>query len=43
MTAQQAHGFQVFQGNGGCIFCHKGPEFTGAATSLKLNCKPWAA
>ena len=37
MTAQQQHGFQVFQGNGGCIFCHKGPEFTGAATSLKLN------
>lgn len=37
MNAQQQAGFQVFQGNGGCIFCHKGPEFTGAATFLKLN------
>ena len=35
MNAQQTAGFQVFMGNGGCIFCHKGPEFTGAASSLK--------
>jgi cytochrome c peroxidase len=37
MTFEQQAGFQVFQGNGGCIFCHKGAEFTGAATSLKVN------
>jgi cytochrome c peroxidase len=36
LTAQQAHGFQVFNGNGGCIFCHDGPEFTSAASSFKL-------
>jgi cytochrome c peroxidase len=35
LTTQQQHGFQVFSNNGGCIFCHKGAEFTGAATSLK--------
>jgi cytochrome c peroxidase len=35
MTTQQATGFQVFLGNGGCVFCHKGAEFTGAATTLK--------
>jgi cytochrome c peroxidase len=35
MTTQQVTGFQVFNGNGGCIFCHKGAEFTGAASSLK--------
>jgi len=35
MTTQQLRGFQVFSNNGGCIFCHKGAEFTGAATSLK--------
>ena len=37
MSMQAQAGFQVFQGNGGCIFCHKGAEFTGAATSLKVN------
>lgn len=36
MTPQQVAGFQVFVGNGGCIFCHRGPEFTGAATELKF-------
>jgi cytochrome c peroxidase len=36
MTTQQVAGFQVYAGNGGCIFCHKGPEFTGAASSLKF-------
>jgi cytochrome c peroxidase len=35
MTNQQANGFQVFVNQGGCIFCHRGPEFTGAATTLK--------
>jgi cytochrome c peroxidase len=34
MTTQQVQGMMVFNGNGGCIFCHKGPEFTGAATTL---------
>jgi len=35
MTTQQVQGFGVFNNNAGCIFCHKGPEFTGAASSLK--------
>ena len=36
MTPQQVTGYlQVFLGKGGCIFCHKGAEFTGAATTLK--------
>ena len=35
MTAQQQRGFQVFLGNGGCIFCHRGAEFTGAATTIQ--------
>lgn len=36
MTTAQVTGFlQVFAGKGGCIFCHKGPEFTGAASSLR--------
>jgi len=29
-------GFQVFNGNGGCVFCHDGAEFTAAASPLKL-------
>ena len=37
MTTQQVNGFTgVFMGKGGCVFCHRGPEFTGAATSQKL-------
>src|SRR5450432_1726271 len=36
LTSQQAHGFQVFIGSAGCIFCHKGAEFTGAATSQSI-------
>jgi cytochrome c peroxidase len=36
LTDQQAHGFQVFNGNGNCVFCHRSAEFTGAATTLKL-------
>ena len=36
MTTQQVDGFlQVFMGKGGCIFCHRGPEFTSAATTLR--------
>ncbi|MBZ5726424.1 MAG: cytochrome-c peroxidase [Acidobacteriia bacterium] len=35
LTAQQTHGFSVFNNNGECVFCHKGAEFTSAATSLK--------
>lgn len=37
MSPEAQRGFQVFMGNGGCIFCHKGAEFTGAGTSLRLN------
>ena len=37
LTPEQQAGFSVFQNQGGCIFCHKGAEFTGAATFLKLN------
>jgi cytochrome c peroxidase len=37
MTTQQVSGFTgVFMGKGGCVFCHRGAEFTGAATSQKL-------
>jgi cytochrome c peroxidase len=36
ITTQQAKGFQIFNGNGGCVFCHAGPEFSSAASSLKL-------
>jgi cytochrome c peroxidase len=36
LTQQQLDGFQqVYANKGGCIFCHKGPEFTGAASSLR--------
>src|SRR5947209_2900302 len=37
MNDQQVRGMGVFLNNGGCIFCHKGAEFTGAATSLKTS------
>ena len=35
MTAQQQRGLAVFRGKGQCVSCHKGAEFTGAATSLQ--------
>ena len=35
LSAQQQRGLQVFRGNGQCVACHKGAEFTGAATSLQ--------
>lgn len=38
MTRQQIEGFlQVFMNKGGCNFCHRGPEFTNAGTTLKLG------
>jgi cytochrome c peroxidase len=43
MTTQQVTGFlQVFVGKGGCNFCHAGPEFSGAASTL-ANLKPLGA
>lgn len=33
MTTEQVRGFFVYQGNGGCIRCHLGPEFTSAGVS----------
>ena len=35
LTAQQLRGLGVFRGNGQCVSCHKGAEFTGAATVLQ--------
>lgn len=35
LTAQQQRGLVVFRGNGQCVSCHKGAEFTGAATVLQ--------
>jgi cytochrome c peroxidase len=35
LTAQQQHGLNVFMNKGNCIACHKGPEFSGAATHLQ--------
>ena len=34
LTPSQQNGFAVFMGKGNCIACHKGAEFTGAASSL---------
>jgi len=36
MSPAAVKGFQVFNGNGGCVFCHDGAEFTSAASPLKL-------
>jgi cytochrome c peroxidase len=36
MTTQQVKGFEVFNGNGGCVFCHSGPVFSAATTDLHL-------
>jgi cytochrome c peroxidase len=35
LTAQQQRGLDVFMTKGKCIACHKGPEFSGAATHLQ--------
>jgi cytochrome c peroxidase len=34
LTDQEKMGLDIFQGKGGCISCHNGPELTGAATAL---------
>lgn len=35
LTAEQQRGLAVFRGKGQCVSCHKGAEFTGAATNLQ--------
>jgi cytochrome c peroxidase len=35
LTVQQQRGLGVFRGRGQCVSCHKGAEFTGAATGLQ--------
>jgi len=35
LTTQQLRGLGLFRGKGQCLSCHKGAEFTGAATSLQ--------
>lgn len=35
LTPQEIHGLQLFRGKGLCVSCHKGAEFTGAATTLQ--------
>jgi len=38
LTQQQLDGFlKIYANKGGCIFCHKGPEFTGGASALRVN------
>jgi cytochrome c peroxidase len=38
LSAAALRGFEnIFMGKGQCIFCHKGAEFTGAATSLQVS------
>jgi cytochrome c peroxidase len=37
LSYQAQQGMFVFQGTGGCIFCHKGAEFTGAATEQLIT------
>ena len=37
LTVEQAGGLAVFRGKGQCIACHKGAEFTGAASNLQLG------
>ncbi len=35
LTVSQLRGLSIFRGKGNCLSCHKGAEFTGAATSLQ--------
>ena len=35
LTAEQQRGLALFRGKGQCVSCHKGAEFTGAATGLQ--------
>jgi len=37
LTPQELRGLALFRGKGQCISCHKGAEFTGAATSLQRD------
>jgi cytochrome c peroxidase len=37
MSDATLRGFEIFAGKGGCNFCHKGAEFTGAATSQLIT------
>lgn len=37
LSAQEQRGLNVFRGKGLCVSCHKGPEFTSAATVLQRN------
>ena len=37
MTPQELRGLVLFRGKGQCVSCHKGAEFTGAATSLQRD------
>jgi hypothetical protein len=36
ISGQAAVGFQVFNNNGGCVFCHSSAEFSGATSALRL-------
>jgi len=37
LTPVEQAGLAIFQGKGKCINCHRGPEFTGAATALQAE------
>lgn len=37
LSAQERAGLEVFLGKGKCINCHKGPEFSGAASVLQAE------
>lgn len=37
LTAQEVRGLVLFRGKGQCVSCHKGAEFTGAASSLQRD------
>jgi cytochrome c peroxidase len=37
LTARELRGLAVFRGKGMCASCHKGAEFTGAATALQRD------
>jgi cytochrome c peroxidase len=39
MSPAAVKGFSVFNGNGGCVFCHPSAEFSGATTPLGILAK----
>lgn len=39
LTTQELEGMEIFRGQGRCAQCHKGPEFTSAATNLQLEAR----